>query len=235
LLRTSRAHGIAAPLLFFLLSHTEAVVQTRDDADSIDLDEAFHRLGTLLFESEWIQKLSHKEEWLLVRQEPTPIRSQPSDLLVQPSAHGYFGKVGSGLATILVYRRWHDPNLEAALDRKEFMHHQSEKVGQWLGRNRIVPGAVGSRSQFDAAVASEFPKSAKPAASVPPIPSEPSGNKRFPDDKLVAEVAEAKRRGLFRSYRAAAIARVEEIGGFGTEDSRIRRIADKARKWTPGD
>jgi hypothetical protein len=58
---------------------------------------------------------------------------------------------------------------------------------------------------------------------------QPAGNRPFNDGQLAAEVAASVRRGEFSSYRAAATARADEIAGYGMPDSKIRRIAEKAR------
>ena len=64
--------------------------------------------------------------------------------------------------------------------------------------------------------------------------SSPSSIKRgFDDDALVAELAAAVRRGEYKSAHAAALARKSDIQGRGTEDSKVRRIADKVRDLLP--
>jgi hypothetical protein len=91
--------------------------------------------------------------------------------------------------------------------------------------------------ETEAAVAPVAPTRNTATIDMPPLPAPtptgPVGNRPFDDSKLVAEVAAAKRRGDFRSYRAAATARAAEISGYGTPESKIKRIAEKARNWPP--
>lgn len=59
-----------------------------------------------------------------------------------------------------------------------------------------------------------------------------SGNRSYGDEAIVAKVVAAVENGGHKSFRAAATAIVDEIRGAGTEDARIKRIADKAsRAW----
>lgn len=70
------------------------------------------------------------------------------------------------------------------------------------------------------------------APSMPAINQKnlPTGNRPFDDDALVAEIAATVRNAEFPSVRAAVLARKAHIQGYGTEDSKVRRIAEKVRK-----
>jgi len=79
----------------------------------------------------------------------------------------------------------------------------------------------------DAGSSPSIPASAQPAEG---DRNRPAGNRPFHDDVLAAEVSASVRTGEFKTPHRAALARKNDIQGYGTEDSKVRRIAEKARK-----
>jgi hypothetical protein len=70
-----------------------------------------------------------------------------------------------------------------------------------------------------------------PADGSAAAPSAPSRTRRgYDDDAIVAEIDAAIRRGEFKSPYTAALARKSDIQGGGTENSKVRRVAEKVRK-----
>ena len=101
--------------------------------------------------------------------------------------------------------------------------------GECLGPPGTPPGDYWT----DLQVVPEDVRRVWPANRSDAASSSSSIKQGYDDDALVAEVAATVRSGEFKSVRAAALARKSDIQGHGTEDSKVRRIAEKVRKLVP--